>query len=58
MIRVYSESEDRISILNLIKNMGIEEEIGSLDDVVLNSTHFLLYNQNGIEGFAYSSFYT
>ncbi|EJR58036.1 hypothetical protein IIM_00111 [Bacillus cereus VD107] len=58
MIRVYSESEDRISILNLIKNMGIEEEIGSLDDIVLNSTHFLLYNQNGIEGFAYSSFYT
>ncbi|MBE7104809.1 GNAT family N-acetyltransferase [Bacillus cereus] len=58
MIRAYSEKEDRIGMLNLIKSMGIEEEVGSLDDIVSNSTHFLLYNQNGIEGFAYSSFYT
>ncbi|WP_329767251.1 GNAT family N-acetyltransferase [Bacillus nitratireducens] len=58
MIRAYSEKEDRIGTLNLIKSMGTEEEIGSLDDIVSNSTHFLLYNQNGIEGFAYSSFYT
>ncbi|QWG43638.1 GNAT family N-acetyltransferase [Bacillus mycoides] len=58
MIRAYSEKEDRIGILNLIKSMGTEEEIGFLDDIVSNSTHLLLYNQNGIEGFAYSSFYT
>ncbi|MGE6597560.1 GNAT family N-acetyltransferase [Bacillus proteolyticus] len=57
MIRAYSEKEDRIRTLNLIKSMGTEEEIGSLDDIVSNSTHFLLYNQNGIGGFAYSSFY-
>ncbi|MEB3054997.1 MULTISPECIES: GNAT family N-acetyltransferase [Bacillus] len=58
MIRVYREKEDKVSILNLIKSMGIEEEVGSLDDIVLNSTHFLLYEQNGIEGFSYSSVYT
>ncbi|EEM18368.1 hypothetical protein bpmyx0001_7230 [Bacillus pseudomycoides DSM 12442] len=38
--------------------MGIEEEVGSLDDIVLNSMQFLLYEQNGIEGFSYSSVYT
>ncbi|EJQ41872.1 hypothetical protein IEE_04362 [Bacillus cereus BAG5X1-1] len=58
MIRAYSEKEDWIGTLNLIKSMGIEEEIGSLDDIVSNSTHFLLCNRNGIEGFAYASFYT
>ncbi|MGG5740008.1 MULTISPECIES: GNAT family N-acetyltransferase [Bacillus cereus group] len=58
MIRAYSSKKDRIGMLNLIKSLGTEEEIGSLDDIVSNSTHFLLYNQNGIEGFAYSSFYT
>ena len=58
MIRVYRGKEDKVSILNLIKSMGIEEEVGSLDDIVLNSTHFLLYEQNGIEGFSYSSVYT
>ncbi|WP_410984690.1 GNAT family N-acetyltransferase [Bacillus cereus] len=58
MIRVYREKEDKISILNLIKSMGIEEEVGSLDDIVLDSTQFLVYEQNGIEGFSYSSVYT
>ncbi|MCX2826220.1 GNAT family N-acetyltransferase [Bacillus pseudomycoides] len=58
MIRVYRGKEDKVSILNLIKSMGIEEEVGSLDDIVLNSMQFLLYEQNGIEGFSYSSVYT
>ncbi|MBJ8029668.1 GNAT family N-acetyltransferase [Bacillus cereus group sp. N21] len=57
MIRVYRGKEDKVSILNLIKSMGIEEEVGSLDDIVLNSMQFLLYEQNGIEGFSYSSVY-
>lgn len=58
MIRTYSEKEDRTGILDLIKGMGIEGKIGSLDDIVSNATHFLLYIQNGVKGFAYSSFYT
>lgn len=57
MIRAYSEKEDKVNISNLIKNMGIEE-ISSLDEVALNSTQFLVYEQNGIEGFSYSSIYT
>ncbi|PDZ74798.1 GNAT family N-acetyltransferase [Bacillus pseudomycoides] len=57
MIRVYRGKEDKVNILNLIKSMGIEEEVGSLDDIVLNSMQFLLYEQNGIEGFSYSSVY-
>ncbi|PGY02409.1 GNAT family N-acetyltransferase [Bacillus cereus] len=57
MIRAYRE-EDKVSILHLIQSMEIEEEIGSLEDIVLNSTQFLLYEQNGIEGFSYSSVYT
>lgn len=58
MIRAYIEEEDRIGILDLIKSTGIEGEIGSLDDIVSNATHFLLYIQNEVKGFAYSSFYT
>ncbi|PFA22759.1 GNAT family N-acetyltransferase [Bacillus cereus] len=58
MIRAYSEKKDKVNISNLIKSMGIEEEISSLDEVALNSMQFLVYEQNGIEGFSYSSIYT
>ncbi|EJR54437.1 hypothetical protein IIO_05763 [Bacillus cereus VD115] len=57
MIRAYSEEGDRIGILNLITSMGLGEEIGSLDDIVSNSVHFLLYTKNEVKGFAFASFY-
>ncbi|MEI5905871.1 GNAT family N-acetyltransferase [Bacillus spongiae] len=57
MIRMYSEKDDKEKLLRLIEKMGIEEEIGDIDEVMTNSKHFLLYEQDGIRGFSFSSSY-
>jgi ribosomal protein S18 acetylase RimI-like enzyme len=56
MIRFYRE-EDKRDLLKLINKMRIEEEVGDLKEVVTNSNHILLYDQNGIKGFSYCSTY-
>lgn len=58
MIRVYRDKEDKGRILALIEKMDIEEDVGDLDEVITNSPHFLLYEQCGVKGFSYASFYT
>ncbi|MFB4166853.1 GNAT family N-acetyltransferase [Virgibacillus sp. JSM 102003] len=57
MIRVYRDKEDKGRILALIEKMGIEEDIGDLDEVIKNSSHLLLYEESGIKGFSYGSIY-
>jgi len=54
MIRDYTD-RDRDGVLSLIQTIDNEYEVGDIDDIRTNATKFLVYNQNGIQGFAYST---
>ncbi|WP_335871841.1 GNAT family N-acetyltransferase [Bacillus sp. 2205SS5-2] len=58
MISAYSEKEDKERLLTLIEKIGIEENIGNFDEIITMSNQVLLYEQNGIRGFSYASFYS
>jgi GNAT superfamily N-acetyltransferase len=57
MIREYNQKEDKERLLKLIEEMNIQEDVGDLEDVIENSNHILLFENDDIRGFSYASFY-
>ncbi|KMM38487.1 GNAT family N-acetyltransferase [Guptibacillus hwajinpoensis] len=55
MIRTYNEREDKKKLLTFIKKSGVEDNVGSLDELTSKSNRLLLYECNGLRGYSYAS---